>query len=57
MEPITPKLRRKYTNQGAGPKAIKQTKAGNGKREGRGKLHGSFTHCPPGTGDGKAPRR
>lgn len=55
MIPI--KLKRKYTNQGAGAKSIKSTKAGNGKREGRSGMRGSFTHCPPGTGDGKGTKR
>lgn len=55
MEPIKIKLRKKYL---AGEKAAKQVKnkgGGNGKRgDGKRAMRGSFTHCPPGTGDGKS---
>jgi hypothetical protein len=54
--PVLIPLREKHTNRrGGGPKSIKKTDSGNGKRPGVTKgMHGSFTHCPKGMGDGKA---
>lgn len=52
MEPVKIPLRKKYLQPNAA-KNIKKTKAGNGRRDADRKFHGSFTHCPPGSGDGK----
>lgn len=49
--PIQP--RRKYTDRGV-IKQVKNKTGGNNSKKGRGDMRGSFTHCPPGKGDGKS---
>lgn len=55
MEPIPIKLRAKYRWPEKSGKQVKNKGGGNGKRgDSKKPMRGSFTHCPPGTGDGKS---
>lgn len=51
--PIRLKPKKKYTEKGT-VKQVKNKTGGNNAKKGKGDMRGSFTHCPPGKGDGKS---